>query len=78
LLDKDGEPRGWTARQEAKIKATKTRLTERLIQCASGETEMTQTELKAAEMLLRRVWPERKPVDAKGDADGKLVISWEK
>jgi len=52
------------------------RVLERLISHAEGETEMTQSQVTAAIALLKKVLPDQKPADAEGGQDNELVIRW--
>ena len=60
---------------EWKEKIQVSQLLNRLGDCASGNVEMTSQQIKAAEILLKKVMPDLKSVDMAGEINGSLAIN---
>ncbi len=56
-----------------KIKAAN--LTHRLVAHAKGEVELTNSQIKAIEILLKKVYPDLKSVEHKGEIDHNLTVN---
>ena len=54
-----------------------TQIVHRLNKCATGEVEMKMTELRAAEILLKKSLPDLQSISLSGEDGGPLVISWQ-
>jgi hypothetical protein len=67
-----------TLREDWKQKIRASMLINRLQSHAFGEVEMTQTQLKAAEILLRKVAPDlaRQEVTGADGRDQEIVVRW--
>ena len=67
-----------TLREDWKQKIRASMLINRLQDHAFGEVDMSQTQLKAAEILLRKVAPDlaRQEVTGEGGQPQELVIRW--
>lgn len=59
---------------EARQKIRTTQLINRLQNHALGDAEMSATQIKATEILLRKAVPDLQSVQLSGDADGGPVI----
>jgi hypothetical protein len=64
-----------TLTEEWKQKIQASNLITHLGKCAVGEIEMTSQQIKAAEILLKKVMPDLKSVDMSGELNGKLEVS---
>jgi hypothetical protein len=64
-----------TLTEEWKQKIQASNLITHLGKCAIGEIEMTSQQIKAAEILLKKVMPDLKSVDMSGELNGKLEVS---
>jgi hypothetical protein len=59
---------------EARQKIKTTQLINRLQGHAFGDVEMSQTQIKATEILLRKSVPDLQSVQLQGDADGGALV----
>jgi hypothetical protein len=64
-----------TLTEEWKQKIQASNLITHLGKCAVGEIEMTSQQIKAAEILLKKVMPDLKSVDMAGEINGNLAIN---
>lgn len=51
-------------------------LIDRLEKHALGEVEMSATQIKATEVLLRKCLPDLSHLEATGEGGGPLVVTW--
>jgi len=67
-----------TLREEWKLRIKATHLVTRLHEHALGEADMSPTQIKAAEILLRKVAPDlaRQEVTGADGKDQEIVVRW--
>jgi hypothetical protein len=69
-----------TLREEWKLRIQASNLVKRLHDHAMGETEMSQTQIKAADILLKKVAPDLARQEVTGEGGGpqktETVIRW--
>mgnify|MGYP003325332733 FL=1 len=64
--------------EEAREKIKTTQLINRLQNHGLGKVEMTQTQVRAVEVLLRKAVPDLSSVQLTGKDGGAIVVSWER
>lgn len=65
--------------EETRQKIRVSQLLNRLQNHADGEVDLTPTQLRAVEILLKKSLPDLSSIELKGDAENplKMVIEWE-
>ena len=63
-----------TVNEKWREKIQSSMLVDRLVKHAVGEIEMTATQIKAADILLRKVAPDLKAVEHSGEGGGALEV----
>jgi hypothetical protein len=69
---------GKTLTEEWKKKIQSSNLITHLGKCAVGEIEMTSQQIKAAEILLKKVMPDLKSVDMAANVNSSIVLTLSK
>ena len=71
---KRGRRPGFRMSEEHRLKIKTGNILGYLQRCALGETDMSATQVKAAEILLRKVLPDLSAADVEAEASGGLVV----
>ncbi len=71
-----GRPIGKLHQDDVRAKIQASQLVNRLQGHVFGEHEMSATQLKAAEILLRKSIPDLSAITLGGDAENPLAITW--
>jgi hypothetical protein len=68
------KPREYTLDKTWREKIKVSNIVTRLNKCAQGEVEMTAQQIKAAEILLKKVLPDLKGIDMTAKVDGQVRL----
>ena len=71
---KRGRRPGFRMSEEHRLKIKTGNILSYLQRCALGETDMSATQVRAAEILLRKVLPDLSAADVTAEASGGIVV----